>query len=69
MIRPRNSARSRTVDESVDRLEEKLRQIGADILEEPVPEALRRVLARARADSKAEDDQPAGEDEQNKPQR
>jgi hypothetical protein len=69
MVRPRNSARSRTDDETVDRLEEKLRQIGADILEEPVPEALRRVLARARAETEAEDGQPAGEDEQNLPQR
>ncbi|HEX5080261.1 MAG TPA: hypothetical protein VFV80_14005 [Geminicoccaceae bacterium] len=41
--------------DSIDPLDEALRQIGADMLEEPVPERLRRVL-RALAEPRQQTD-------------
>ena len=56
MKRRDKSANPASADGSADPLEEALRQVGADILNEPVPEALRRVLRGDRPGSEPEPD-------------
>jgi len=51
----------RASEQADDPLVEALRQVGAEILDEPVPERLRQVLRRAQAASEAEPDPAPGE--------
>ena len=46
----------RARNDAADPLDEALRQIGADMLDEPVPERLRRVLRQAQNRSEADAD-------------
>jgi hypothetical protein len=48
MTRPEKPARRRAGNNAADRLDEALRQIGADMLDEPVPERLRQILRQAQ---------------------
>ena len=52
--------RRRATGGPLDPLDEALRQIGAELLQEPVPERLLRVLRQARGGSEAEPDPHAG---------
>jgi hypothetical protein len=56
MRRRDRPAERRASTNSVDPLEKALRQMGADMLDEPVPERLLRVLRQARGDAEAEPD-------------
>ncbi|MGH6920961.1 MAG: hypothetical protein ACREJ0_25035 [Geminicoccaceae bacterium] len=60
MTRGDRPAERRASKGAADPLEEALRQIGADILEEPVPERLRHVLRRAQEGSAADPEPAAG---------
>jgi hypothetical protein len=51
MRRRDRPANRRASNDSVDPLDEALRQIGADMLDEPIPERLRQVLRGARGAS------------------
>jgi Anti-sigma factor NepR len=53
MGRNQGPAKGRASDDETDPLDAALRQMGADILDEPVPERLRQLLRRARGDSQA----------------
>jgi hypothetical protein len=53
--------RRRATGGRLDPLDEALRQIEAELLHEPVPERLLRVLRQARGTSDAEPDSGAGE--------
>jgi hypothetical protein len=53
-------ARRRSTGGALDPLDEALRQIGAELLDEPVPERLLRVLRQARGGSEAKPDSEAG---------
>jgi hypothetical protein len=61
MTRGDRSAERPTSDDVVDPLEEALRKVGADILDEPVPERLRQVLRQAQDRSAATPDPAASE--------
>jgi hypothetical protein len=61
MTRGDRPAERRASDDAADPLEEALRQVGADILDEPVPERLRQVLRRAHEGSEADPEPAAGE--------
>jgi anti-sigma factor RsiW len=52
--------RRRATGRPLDPLDEALRQIGAELLDEPVPERLLRALRQARGTSDAEPDPVAG---------
>jgi hypothetical protein len=60
MTRGERPASRRASDSAADPLDEALRQIGADMLDEPVPERLRQVLRQARGESEAEPDAATG---------
>jgi hypothetical protein len=60
MTRRERSAEREASNDPVDPLEEALRQMGADMLAEPVPERLRQVLRQARGALEAE---PRSQDE------
>ena len=53
MTRGDRPASRRARNDAADPLDEALRQIGADMLDEPVPERLRQVLRQARGESEA----------------
>jgi hypothetical protein len=61
MTRRDRPVRRRATGGPLDPLDEALRQIGAELLDEPVPERLLRVLHQARGRSEAEPDAEAGE--------
>jgi hypothetical protein len=61
MTRRDRPVRRRATGGPLDPLDEALRQIGAELLDEPVPERLLRVLRHARGRSEAEPDSEAGE--------
>jgi hypothetical protein len=69
MTRGDRSAERPTSGDVVDPLEEALRQVGADILDEPVPERLRQVLRLAQGRSAATPDPAAGEHREEKERR
>jgi len=56
MGRNHRPAKGRASDDETDPLDAALRQMGADILDEPVPERLRELLRRARGDSNGKPD-------------
>jgi Anti-sigma factor NepR len=56
MIRDERPAKGRVSDDEPDPLDAALRQMGADILDEPVPERLRDLLRRARGESQGAPD-------------
>jgi hypothetical protein len=53
--------RRRATGGALDPLDQALRQIGAEMLDEPIPERLLRVLRQARGRSEAEPDAGVGE--------
>jgi hypothetical protein len=53
-------APGRARDHAADPIDEALRQIGADMLDEPVPERLRQILRQARGNSGSEPDPATG---------
>jgi hypothetical protein len=53
MKRNQRPAKGRANEDEADPLDAALRQMGADILDEPVPERLRQLLRQARGDSEA----------------
>jgi hypothetical protein len=61
MTRRDRPVRRRATGRPLDPLDQALRQIGAELLDEPVPERLLRVLRQARGASDAEPDSEAGE--------
>jgi hypothetical protein len=61
MTRRDRPARRRATGAALDPLDEVLRQIGAELLDEPIPERLREVLRQARGRSEAEPDSAAGD--------
>lgn len=61
MTRGDRAAEPRASDDAADPLEEALRQVGADILVEPVPERLRQVLRQAQEGCEADPGPAAGE--------
>jgi hypothetical protein len=54
MTRRDRPANRRASNNSADPLDEALRQIGADMLDEPIPERLLQVLRQARGGSRPE---------------
>jgi hypothetical protein len=56
MTRDERPASRRAGNNAADPLDEALRQIGADMLDEPVPERLRQILRQAQGRSKPEPD-------------
>jgi hypothetical protein len=60
MTRRDRPASRRASEDAADPLDEALRQIGADMLDEPVPERLRQVLRQAQRNAEAEPDAAAG---------
>lgn len=50
MKRDERPGRRRANDNSIDPLDKALRQIGAEMLDEPVPDRLRQILRQARRD-------------------
>jgi hypothetical protein len=56
MTRGERPASRRASNDAADPLDEALRQIGADMLDEPVPERLRQVLREAQERSEADPD-------------
>jgi hypothetical protein len=59
MTRGQRPELRRASNDAGDPLDEALRQIGADMLDEPVPERLRQVLREARRGSRREPDSAA----------
>jgi hypothetical protein len=53
MKRDKKPAKVRANDDEADPLDAALRQMGAEILDEPVPDRLRQLLRQARGDSQA----------------
>jgi hypothetical protein len=60
MTRGDRPASRRARNNAADPLDEALRQIGADMLDEPVPERLRQVLRQARGHAETEPDAATG---------
>lgn len=60
MTRGERPASRRAGNNAADPLDEALRQIGADMLDEPVPERLLQVLRQAQGRSESEPDAATG---------
>jgi len=60
MARDDRPAKGRESVDEPDPLDGALRQMGAEILDEPVPERLRELLRRARGDSKGKPEPESG---------
>lgn len=70
MTRGDNPGRPRAGSNAADPLDEALRQIGADMLDEPIPERLRQVLRQARGgESESRSEPAAGASRARRPER
>lgn len=69
MTRGDRPGRPRAGNDAADPLDEALRQIGADMLEEPVPERLRQILRQARGESESGAEPAAGASRARRPER
>jgi hypothetical protein len=61
MTRGDRPAGRRASEQEADPLVEALRQVGAEILDEPIPERLRDVLRRAQGNSETQPEPTVGE--------
>jgi hypothetical protein len=65
MTRGEKPASRRAGNNAADPLDEALRQIGADMLDEPVPERLRQILRQAQGRPEPEPDPTSGRSQGN----